>query len=170
MWRIFRRKPRLPAERRPALDRDERVVAWAAVDRGDVVVATDRGLFLPGRSRLGWHEIHKATWSGRALSVLPAEVVAEEPGYAVVEDLPAVTYTLLEPGDVPHQVRARVTKSVAYTSHHPVPGGGLRVVARRVSGVDGLWWTVRFDPGTDRDRPETSALVAAARLDVGPKP
>jgi hypothetical protein len=170
MWRIFRRKPKLPAERRPALDHDERVVAWAAVDHGEVVVATNRGLFLPGRPRLGWHEIHKATWTGRALTVLPAVVVAEEPGYDVVVDLPAVTYTLLDPGDVPHQVRARVTRSVAYTSHHSVPGGGLRVVARRVSGVDGLWWTVRFDPGTDLDQPEVSNLVASARHDVGQKP
>jgi hypothetical protein len=116
---------------------------------------------------LGWLEIYKAIWSGRALTVIPAHVVDAAPdGYDAVEDLPAVTYTLLDPGDVPYQVRVRVMRSVAYTVHHPVPGGGLRVVARRVSGVDGLWWTVRFDPGTDSDRPEVSALVTAARAAV----
>jgi hypothetical protein len=167
MWRIFRRKPKLPAAQRPALEPDERVVAWAALDEDQVVVATNRGLYLPERAKLGWHEIHKATWSGRALSVVPAAVTSTMFGYDVVEDLPTVTYTLLDPGDVPHQVRARVTRSVAYTSHHAVPSGGLRVVGRRVSGVDGLWWTVRFDPGTDSEGPDvqrlTAELVGAAR-------
>ena len=41
----------------------------------------------------------------------------------VVADCPAETYLLLDPGDLPHQVRARVTRSVAYTAHHPLPGG-----------------------------------------------
>ena len=57
------RKPKLPAELRPALDRDERVLAWAmAGDAAVVAVATNRGLWLPGRDRLGWHEIHKVIW------------------------------------------------------------------------------------------------------------
>jgi hypothetical protein len=67
MWRVFRRRPKLPAAQRPALGPGERVVAWAALDRDDVVVATNHGLYLPDRPRLGWHEIHKATWSGRAV-------------------------------------------------------------------------------------------------------
>ncbi|RLP92324.1 hypothetical protein EAD98_21970, partial [Micromonospora sp. CV4] len=40
---------------------------------------------------------------------------------------PVETYLLLDPGELPHQVRARVTRSVAYTEHHPVPGGAARV-------------------------------------------
>jgi hypothetical protein len=166
---LFRRRPRLPADRRPPLDRDERVIAWAQVAGGDeMVTITNRGLWLPDRpDRLGWHDINKAVWSGRELTVTPAEVTRERDGYLVVADRPAESYPLSEPGDVPHQVRARVTRSVAYTSHHRIPGGGVRVVARRVSGVDGLTWTVRYDPGTaaadEAVVEETARLVASAR-------
>jgi len=66
---IFRRR-KLPAELRPALEREERVLAWTRVGEKAAVVATNLGLFLPGRdARLGWHEIHKAVWGGRQLVV-----------------------------------------------------------------------------------------------------
>jgi hypothetical protein len=85
----------------------------------------------------------------------------------VVDDLPVETYALPDPDDVPDQVRARVTRSVGYTAHHRLPGGGLRVVARHVTGVDGFTWTVRYDPGTDGSSPPvveaTADLVAQAR-------
>ncbi|MEJ3745165.1 hypothetical protein WEI85_17945 [Actinomycetes bacterium KLBMP 9797] len=160
---IFRRKPKLSVDRRPALDRDERILAWAETGDG-VLVATNRGLWLPGLKRLGWHEIHKAVWSGRELTVTPAAVVEEHGGYAVVADQPLLSYLLLAPGDLPHQVRARVTRSVAYTEHHLLPGGGgVRIVARRVSGVDGLTWTARYDAGSSPDDAAVADLVAAAR-------
>ena len=41
---------------------------WTAGD--GAVVVTTRGLWLPGRDRLGWHEIHKATWAGPRLTVI----------------------------------------------------------------------------------------------------
>ncbi|MFY1582947.1 hypothetical protein ACN267_00410 [Micromonospora sp. WMMD734] len=140
---------------------------------GGVLVATNLGLWLPGRGqRLGWHDILKAVWSGRELTVTPAATVAERDGYLVVADGPAETYLLLDPGDLPHQVRARVTRSVAYTQQHPVPGGSGRIAARRVAGADGLTWTVRYDPGTPVDaddvRAETDQLVAAARAATAP--
>ena len=161
---LFKRKPKLPADRRPALEPDERILAWATVGDDAVVVATNRGLWLPGHHRLGWHEIHKAVWSGRELEVTPATVVDKRDGYAVVADQPTLSTLLLDPGDLPDQVRTRVTRSVAYTEHHPLPeGGGVRVVARRVSGVDGLTWTVRYDPGTPPDEAAVDDLVAAAR-------
>lgn len=217
----FRRRPKLPAADRPALEREERVLCWtrtgdeAAGDAatataatataatgdgatataatgdgatagenggagvpgggpGGVVVVTNRGLWLPGAPRrLGWHQVHKAAWSGEELAITPAEVVAERDGYAVVADLPVRAYRLADPDDVPHQVRARVTRSVAYTAHHRLPGGGARVAARRVSGVDGLTWTVRYDPGTPGDDPEVAAetdrLVTAARAATTPR-
>src|SRR3954453_18217137 len=56
---LFRRRPKLSAALRPALDADERVLAWAAIDDGTAVVVTNRGLWLPERDRLGWHDIHK---------------------------------------------------------------------------------------------------------------
>jgi hypothetical protein len=171
---LFRRRPKLPADRRPVLDRDERLLAWAEVAGGDgAIVVTNHGLWPPGRAaRLGWHDIHKAVWSGRDLAVTPAERVGERDGYVVVADRPVETYLLLDPGDVPDQVRARVTRSVAYTVHHPIAGGGVRVAARRVSGVDGLTWTVRYDPGTptadEAVLETTDRLVAAARSGATP--
>jgi hypothetical protein len=166
---LFKRKPKLPAGQRPALEPDERILAWARAAEDGVVVATNRGLWLPGLSRLGWHEIHKAVWSGRELVVTPATVVDERDGYTVVADQPILSTLLVDPGDVPDQVRTRVTRSVAYTEHHQLPeGGGVRVVARRVSGVDGLAWTVRYDPGTPVDQAAVDDLVAAARATSTP--
>ena len=142
---IFRRRPALPADRRPPLARDERVVAWSASDQG-VLVATNLGLWLP--DFLSWHLIHKATWDGTTLAVIPAEELASRDAYVVVADRPALRFRLTSPGDLPDQVRTRVTRSVGYTARHALPGGGgMRVAARRVPGVDGLRWTVRYDPG-----------------------
>ena len=172
----FGRRHRLPDELRPPLDRDERVVAWAAVaGQPGAVVATNLGLWLPDPStRLGWHEIHKAVWTGEALAVTAARQVERGPRYDVVADAPTVQYRLTDPGDLPAQVRARVTRSVGPSTHHPLPGsGGVRVVGRRVPGVDGLRWTARYDPGVDHDDPivreTTAALVdEAASQVVGP--
>ena len=167
-----RRKP--PRSLRPKLDKGERWLAWArsADDPGRAVVVTTLGLWLPGRARLGWHQIHKATWSGSRLTVIPSVPVGDPVpmdgagSYAVLADDEPVTVTLAEPGDVPAEVRTRVTRSVAYTAHHPLPGGGVRVVARRVPGANGLAWHVRYDDGTPHDDPEvvaaTTQLVAEA--------
>jgi hypothetical protein len=149
--RLFRRRPSLPAALRPPLDPEERVVAWCTVAESadDVVVATNHGIWLPSAvERLGWHEIHKAAWSGRELRITPSEVAVERDGYTVLVDGPAVSFLLLEPGELPDQVRARVTRSVAYTAHHTLPEGSVRVVGRRVSGRNGLSWAVRYDSGT----------------------
>ena len=92
----FRRRPKLPASLRPALGPEERVLAWAPVSSSEgALVATNHGLWLPDDSsrpaaenpgvktkKLGWHEIHKAAWSGRELRITPAEVAEERPGYA----------------------------------------------------------------------------------------
>lgn len=169
---IFRRRRKVPAELRPELDPGERILAWAATGEDAGVVATNLGLWLPDRGRLGWHEIHKAAWSGRELRITPAEVAEVRPDYAVLVDAPLVTYLLLEPGELPDQVRTRVTRSVAYTAHHPLPAGGVRVVGRRVSGVDGLSWAVRYDSGTPVDAEPvikiTEELVTAAQSATAP--
>ncbi|SNY34761.1 hypothetical protein [Paractinoplanes atraurantiacus] len=176
---LFRRRPSLPSVLKPALAPDERVVAWAAVEPEQAVVVTNHGLFLPGvKERLGWHEIHKAGWSGRELRITPAEVAEERDGYTVMVDGPVHTVLLLDPGQVPDQVRMRVSKSVAYTNHHPVQVstnrpdkpflvGGVRIVGRRVSGRDGLSWAVRYDSGTPVSHQTvievTATLVSAAQ-------
>jgi hypothetical protein len=158
---------KLPAELRPPLARDERVLAWARVDTGGAVVATNLGLHLPGYGSAGWHEIHKAAWTGQELTITPGAVVEERADYLVTADQPPVTVAVLDPGDLPQVVRSRVTRSVSFSSHHLVPGGGVRVVARRVPGLDGLSWAVRYDQGTDPHAPgvtdATQQLVRSAR-------
>lgn len=155
------RRRKLPASLRPRLEPEERVVAWAPTAAGGAAIATNRGLFLPGREqRLGWHEIHKASWTGRELTVVPAALVEEREGYTVTADAPALSVTIPERSEeLPKVVRARVTRSVAFSSHHPLPGGGVLVVARRVPGVDGVSWAVRYDDGTDPDAPHVVAAT-----------
>ena len=171
---LFRRRPKLPAAQRPPLESDERILTWAAVgDSGDsVLVATNRGLWLPDGKRLGWHEIHKAAWSGRELRITPAEAAQSRDAYSVLVDGPVAAFLLLAPGDLPDQVRTRVTRSVAYTTHHPMPSGGVRVVGRRVSGQNGLSWAVRYDAGTPVDLPAvtelTDELVKSAQSTLAP--
>ncbi len=149
---MFGRSKKLPASLTPALESDERVLAWARVDGLDaVVVATNRGLWLPdATARLGWHEIHKATWGDSVLTVVGSSSV-ESADFSIVSDLPAVSLRLVDPGTLPRRVQERVTASVAVSTLHRLPDrGSVRVVARRVSGRDGLTWSVRFEDGASR--------------------
>ncbi|BCJ78137.1 hypothetical protein CS0771_76810 [Catellatospora sp. IY07-71] len=170
-FRLFGGRRVLPAERRPELDRDERVLAWAPAGEDDTVVATNLGLWWGG-TRTGWHRIDKAVWDGEQLVITPAEPVAERAGYEVVADGTPVRLRLTDPGDLPHQVRLRVTGSVRHPQHYQVPGGGVWVFARRVPGADGLAWAVRYDAGTDGDDPgviaATDQLVAQSQGDAVP--
>lgn len=155
----------------PPLERADRVVAWAATAE-TAAVASTRALWLPPKKgtdgsdwhRLGWHEIHKAVWRDGVLVVTPG--VEIEPG--VVADAPVRRVRLPEPRDLPTEVRERVTRSIAYTEHHELrAGGGVRVLARRVPGRDGLIWQLRFDDPADRGIPsarsEAEGLLAEAR-------
>jgi hypothetical protein len=158
------------------MEPDERIVAWAGATDGEVVVVTNLGVWLPAPAgRLGWHEIHKATWSGRQLALVASREVGAGEGYTIVADQPAIVHTLLDPDNVPLQVRVRVTRSIAYTQVHPLPdGGAVRVVARRVPGVDGLTWTVRYeddaDPTDERIRAVTDDVVAYGKASVSREP
>ena len=164
---MFGRKRRPPSWARPSLDKNERIVGWSPTtgDGQSAVVVTTLGMWLPGRAeRLGWHEVHKAAWSDGRLTVIPSTRVGEGDGYAVMADAAPVMVKLADPGTVPDEVRKRVTASVVHTAHYPLPGGGVRVVGRKVPGVDGLSWHVRYDEGTASDDPEivrvTSQIVA----------
>jgi hypothetical protein len=175
IFQFLKRRPALPAGLKPQLAPEERVLAWCLAGEGPgALVVTNHGLWIPGAERLGWHEIHKVAWSGREMRVIPAVVESVRDGYAVLVDGPAVTFLLLEPGEVPDQVRTRVTKSVGYTTHHELPAGAVRVVGRRVSGQNGLSWAVRYDAGTPVEQDEvveaTDALVDAAQKSVAPPP
>lgn len=175
--RLRARRP--PPEVLEVLEPGERVVSWAPTRDGRVVAATTLGLWLPGDgglARLGWHDVHKATWEDGSLTVVGSREGAVSDGGSalaatVVEDVPPVVVRLAEPRDLPPEVRTRVTRSVGYSSHHALPGGGVRVVGRRVPGVDGLSWVLRFDPETDPDdeqvRRAAAEALATARATVG---
>ena len=176
---MFGRTPRLPSDRAPKLERDEHVITWAATESGGVVVVTNRGLWLPDAdARIGWHEIHKAAWADGTLTVIGSTAILEpaqsRPEYALAVDAPPTSVRLKDPGAVPRRVRERVTNSVAFTSVYPVAGGGsARVVARRVSGQDGLRWSVRLEGGSAANyeadplvREMVDELVASAKASI----
>lgn len=142
------RRERPPQEVRARFDADERVLTWGITVDGTPVVATQRGLWL-GEERLDWHDIDSAAWDDGVLTVTPARVVD-----GVIEELPQRQWELDVIRKLPQVVRARVTRSVAFTEHYPVqPFGGARIVGRRVSGRDGVSWAVRYDAGTDPQNP-----------------
>lgn len=173
---IFRRE-RPPAEAARWLDRDERVTAWAELAAGGVAMATVRGLWLPAEGarsgRLAWHLIAKASWQPPVLHLIEAVEGAELAGARVLAERPVRTLRLRTPRDLPRQVRDRVNRSVRYTQYHELaPAGGVRVVARRVAGQDGLAWQLRFDAGTDAEDPllreQATRLLAAAQTVLAP--
>jgi hypothetical protein len=163
------RRARPPAEALGVLEPGERVTAWGRTSDGEVVLATQHGLRVPGTERVGWHEIHTARWDSGVLTLIVG--VEVEPG--VREDAPPRRYVLADPQGVPEEIRARVTRSVAYSTHHPLRDGGVRIVARRVPGRDGLEWGVRYDAGTTRDAEvdrQVADLLTAAREAMAPPP
>jgi hypothetical protein len=150
------------------LEPGERVTAWGRTPDGSALLATPLGLWCAGE-RLGWHEVHKARWDAGVLTVVPS--VEASPG--VREDAPPRRYPIVEANGLPEEVRARVTRSVAYSTHHRLGEGGVRIVARRVPGRDGLSWAVRYDPGTSRDAESdrrVAELLDAARAETAPPP
>jgi hypothetical protein len=151
---------RPPAGALAVLEGDERLTAWGLTPDGEAVLATTHGLWLPGGERLDWHLIHKAIWDRGVLQLVPSvEVLAADETGGVVADGPLRSVALEQPRDIPDEVRTRVTRSVAYSTYHQLPGGGVRVVARRVPGQDGLTWVLRFDPGVDLTDPEVRAAA-----------
>jgi hypothetical protein len=150
-----------------ALDRGERRVAWALTTAGTPVVATDRALRLPDGTTLAWDRIERASFSRPVLTVLElAEVEGAGEPHQVALDLEG------ESTDLPETVRARVSASVAWSSHTKLqPAGGVRIVGRRRPGLDALDWQLVFDRDTDPRDPQVRAqaeeYLAAARRTVG---
>jgi|KBSSwiStaDraftv2_1062776.scaffolds.fasta_scaffold125885_2 hypothetical protein len=151
-------KQRLPAAYKPKLGRTERVLAWAMTSPGTAVVATNFNLWIAGIAT-GWNHLSKVTWDGSTLSVTPSSVVEERDGYTVIADQEPVRLALADPGNLPHEVRQRVMASVRHPAHHDLGRGGLWLAGRRVPGVDGLSWIVRYDEGTDGTSPEVIAVT-----------
>jgi hypothetical protein len=164
---LLRRRTTPEVVRAVALEPGERRVAWALTTGGQPVVATDRGLRLPGRHLLEWEQIERASFAEAVLTVLElAEVEGTGTRHTVELDL-ADRQT-----DLPATVRARVAASVAWSSHTRLaPAGGVRIVGRRRRGLEVLDWQLVWDRDTDPHDPQLRAQaeqhLAAARRTIG---
>jgi hypothetical protein len=158
---LFHRRDVPPREALVGLPRTERVVSWADLDGGAVVVATPSGLWWPGPEGLrliGWQHVSKAIWQGRNLVVTEAEVVDD----LLIVDRPPVQVALARPRDLPPTVRKRVEANVVRSEVLPIAGGRARFVGRRVPGENGVRWWARLENGT----PDTAAVRAAVSARV----
>jgi hypothetical protein len=127
-----------------ALQKGERVLAVSGE-----TVATDTALHFPNAgsfTRLPWERVERAAWRDGALAV-------REVGGA------HHLVPLEEPGSVPETVRERVTATVVVSTHVSLPGGGVRIAARRPARGGDPHWTLVFDPGLD---PKDPGLLAQA--------
>jgi hypothetical protein len=127
------------------LGKGERVLAVS----GDTV-ATDAALhFQDGTAfaRLPWERVEQAVWKD---------------GLLLVREVGGARHAvhLSEPGSVPETVRERVTSTVVVSTHVKLPGGGVRIAARRPArGAGEPRWTLVFDQGLD---PTDAGLLAQA--------
>ncbi|MCW2665944.1 MAG: hypothetical protein JWN57_906 [Frankiales bacterium] len=161
---LFRRNRPPEAVTAVPIEPGDRRLAWAVTTDGEPVVATARGLLLPGRERLAWGRVERAGWQRPRLVVVE---VAEIEGTG-----PTVAVELAQEGDLPDVVHTRVTGSVAWSSHAKLqPAGGVRVVGRRSPGLEVLDWQLVFDQGTDPDDPviraQAQAILEGARRTIG---
>jgi hypothetical protein len=141
---------------------DERVLADSRTRRGEVVLATERGLWI-GDERVPWHLVTKATWAGGALEVVEArELEHLGGGVVLLADAEARRLPLPEPGRVPEIVHRRVTGAIHSRQHHDLPSGGVWFVQRRTP--DGVVLHVRPDPGTDPAEVRTLAAGVGEKL------
>lgn len=158
-------RKRVPASLRAELDADERVLGWGTTASGDVVAATNLGLWWPEHPprRIAWHLIDRAAWTEAGLSVVEADVVDD----LLLLDRPARVVALAEEGKLPPAVRRRVEASVARTIEVMTSAGAALVVGRRVPGRDGLVWWARPPRGAAVDeevRTELEAVVKRLRI------
>lgn len=161
---LFRRTRPPEAVAAVALEPGDRRLAWALTTAGEPVVATERGLVLPGRPRLDWGKVERAGWQRPRLVVVE---VAEVEGTG-----PTVELELAGDSTLPEVVHARVTGSVAWSTHARLhPSGGVRVVGRRSPGLEVLDWQLVFDRDTDLDDPtvreQARQLLEGARRTIG---
>ncbi len=162
--KLFRRSRPPEAVTAVALEPGDRRLAWALTTDGSAVVATERGLVLPGQERLLWAQVERAGWQRPRLVVVQ---VAEVEGTG-----PTTELELADEGDLPDVVHTRVTGSVAWSTHAKLhPAGGVRVVGRRSPGLEVLDWQLVYDRGTDVDDPvvraQAAELLDGARRAIG---
>jgi hypothetical protein len=173
---FLQRRPRPPAEIVNQLAREERVVAWAAVDAGgavtaSAVVATNLGLWWPfaeGPRRIGWELVSKAVWRDDVLTVTTAEIDGD-----LLRDQAPLSVAITQPQNLPPIVRKRVEASVVRSEIGYLEGGPALFVGRRIPGRDGIRWFARLEPGTPDNevvrsavRQRIDALDATRRVDL----
>lgn len=145
-----------------SLEPEERVLADSRSRGGEVVLATDRGLWVDDH-RIPWHLVSRAAWASGALEVVEAtEVEHLEGGVVLLADAPARRFPLPDPGRIPETVHRRVTGVIHSRQHHDLPSGGAWFVQRRTR--EGVVLHVRPDPGTDPDEIRTLAVGVGEEL------
>jgi hypothetical protein len=156
--RLFHRREAPPSDAVAHLPRAERVLSWADLVDGSVVLASPSGLWWPAEDEhrlIAWPHITKAVWRDGRLTVFEADVVDD----LLLVDRDPVAVDLAVPRDLPPVVRKRVEANVVHSQVHPVPGGSARFVARRVPGQDGLRWWARLEDGTPDSAPVRAAVA-----------
>jgi hypothetical protein len=166
MMAILHRRETPPAAVLALLPNDERVISWADVASGGVVLATPRGLWWPGTDAprlIGWEHVDKAVWRDGWLTVTEADVVDD---LLLVERQP-LSVQLSTARDLPITVRKRVEANVVRCELRALGGGAARFVARRIPGRDGVVWWVRLEglADTDQVRSQVSAHRAVLRAE-----
>ncbi|WP_214105186.1 hypothetical protein [Acrocarpospora catenulata] len=143
---------RLPADVRTALA-GERPLSHARTPSGAFVVATLTALHLPDGERLPWHRVHKAVWDQQGVTIILGDATEHR------LDLP-------RPGLLPETIRERVTNSIVASRYVRLGEHGVRLVARRIAGQDGVVWEYAYDAGLDPDNPGTRAALEQALEEV----
>lgn len=123
----------------------ERIVAFGRTQSGEVLVATERALYLDD-TRIPWDLVSRANWVEPVLEV----VYQTEPGSSVT----AALFTLSEVGQLPTTIRERVTASIVIQERVLLEGNkGALMVARKGSDDNEIRWSVVFDDGLDPHNP-----------------
>jgi hypothetical protein len=163
--KLFHKRDAPPAEVVAQLPAGERIVSWADVAGGGVVLASPAGLWWPTSEDeprlIGWQLVTKAVWRDGRLAVVEADIVDD----LLLVDRAPVAAQLETPRDLPPVVRKRVESNVVRSELLPIVGGTARFVARRVPGQDGVHWWVRLEDGTaDSDQVRLAILSRLAIL------
>lgn len=146
----LRRREALPEAVR-SLDLPERRLAWAVTDLGDPLVATPTSLYV-GSDPVAWVDVEKASWQPPTLVVTE---VAEVEGQGRRR-----AFTLAEDDGLAQVVHAQVTGSVAWSDRRRLDGGGaVRLVGRRVPGLEVLQWQAVWERAEDLLDPLRRAQV-----------
>ena len=150
----LRRGPLLPDEARAGLpvEDGERVIAAGRTGDGGWAAATGLAL-VTADGRTPWVDVAHAQWYDEQ-RVLVLDLV---PGAG-----PSRRIGLADPGRLPETVHERVMASIVLSRRFAVPGGAVRVVARRADGSTDTVWQVVPDAGTDLTTPEARAAADAA--------